>query len=257
MRSASVACLVLSLCVACTTPRVDLTPRWVDFDVSGDVGMASGPVTAEVDLATAGLQADDSVLGARFDFDWSGLHLMASGQQSTHDGDGTLSADISAGGVTIPAGADVASSLDFGLWTSALTFDLIPTELAELGLGLGLSYLDLDAAFEEDVTGTLVETDEAAPIPTLCVRVGSRFWRLDVSVQGSGIGYSYDGTEISLLDIDAMAKLRLIGSGDHLTGSLSAGYRWVDLGLDYEDGSDQVEADVTFEGPWLGFTVSI
>ncbi len=257
MRLKLASSIALSLFAACSTPRLDVTPRWGTVDISVDVGIASGGVVAQADLETAGLQADDSVFGGRLDFDWGGLHLMASAQDSTHDGEGTLTATISSGGVTIPVGAAVASELDLGLYNALLTFDFIPTELVEFGLGGGVTYIDLDASFEEDATGATVATDEAAPIPVLAARVSSRFWRIDASVEASGMAISYDGTAVTLLDIDAMAKLRLFGGDNHLAAHLAAGYRWTDLDVEYEDGSDEVDGNVTLEGPWVGLTISI
>jgi hypothetical protein len=175
---------------------------------------------------------------------------MVSGQQSTHDGTGTL--DSGLGG--IPAG-DVASDLDFGLYTGAFTFDFFPTDLLELGVGLGLSYVELDASFEGG--GEVEATDEAVPLPVLAARLGTRFWRIDASLQGSGLAWSYDGDDILLIDLDLMVKLRLLGGEDHLAGHLTAGYRWVQLELDYDDGSDAAEADLTFDGPYVGLTLSI
>ena len=55
-----------------------------------------------------------------------------------------------------------------------------------------------------------------------------------------------------------MAKLHLLGGEDHLGGHLTAGYRWVDLELEYEnDDGDQVDGDATFSGPYIGLTLSI
>jgi hypothetical protein len=256
MRNATLAA-PLALLAACSAPRLDVTPRFGTFDIEGKLGISESGSVAEADLETAGLEKDDSVFGLRADFDWGPSHVFVSGQQTTHDGSGTLDASFSSGGVTIPAGADVASDLDLGLYTGAYTFDFFPTDLFELGLGLGVSYVDIDASFQEEGTGETISTDEQVPIPVLAARIGTRIWRLDASLQGSGLKWSYDGDDIYLVDLDLMAKLRLFGGDERLAGHLTAGYRWVDLELDYEDGDDSVEADATFDGPYLGLTLSI
>jgi hypothetical protein len=253
--AAAAACLVLL--AACSLPRLDVTPRFGTFDIEGSAGISESGTVAKADLETAGLEKDDSVFGVRADFDWGPSHVMVSGQQTTHDGDGTLEATFTSGGVTIPAGAEVASELDLGLYTGAFTFDFIPTDLVEVGVGLGVSYVDVDASFQEEGTGETIETDEQIPVPVLAARLGTRIWRLDASLQASGLKWSYDGNDIYLVDLDLLAKLRLFGGDEHLAGHLTAGYRWVDLELDYEDGDDSVETDATFQGPYIGLTLSI
>lgn len=249
---------VLMLATACSTPRFDVTPRWGTLDIDGQLGIASGTVSAKADLNTAGLQQDDSVLGARLDFDWGPSHLMVSGQQSEHGGDGTLDATISSGGTTITAGTDVASEFDLGLYTAAYTFDFLPTDLLELGLGLGVSYLDVKASFTDSFTNETIDGDEGIPLPLLAARLGTRIWRIDASLQAQGISATVDGDEITYVDLDLMAKLHLLGGEDHLGGHLTAGYRWVDLELEYEnDDGDQVDGDATFTGPYIGLTLSI
>jgi hypothetical protein len=249
---------VLLLASACSTPRLDVTPRWGTLDIEGELGVASGSVSAKADLNTAGLQEDDSVLGARVDFDWGPSHLMVSGQQSEHGGDGTLDATLSSGGTTITAGTDVASEFDLGLYSAAYTFDFVPTDLLELGLGIGVSYLDIKASFTDSLTSETIDGDEGIPIPVLAARLGTRLWRIDASLQAQGISATVDGDEITYVDLDLMAKLRLLGGEDHLGGHLTAGYRWVDLELEYEnDDGDQVDGDATFSGPYIGLTLSI
>lgn len=243
---------------ACSAPRFDATPRWGTLDIDGSLGVASGSVTAKADLNQAGLQEDDSVLGARLDFDWGPSHLMVSGQQSEHGGDGTLDATISSGGTTITAGTDVASELDLGLYSAAYTFDFVPTDLIEVGLGFGVSYLDIKASFTDSITNDTINGDESLPIPVLAARLGTRLWKIDASLQAQGISATVDGNEITYVDLDLMAKLHLLGGEDHLGGHLTAGYRWVDLELEYEnDDGDQVDGDATFSGPYVGLTLSI
>lgn len=246
------------LLTACSAPRFDVTPRWGTLDIDGSLGVASGNVTAKADLNAAGLQEDDSVLGARLDFDWGGSHVMVSGQQSEHGGEGTMTATIGTPPDQISAGADVVSEFDLGLYTAAYTFDFVPTDLIEVGLGLGVSYLDVKASFTDVTTGERVDGDEAIPIPVLAARLGTRIWRMDASLQAQGIAAEFEGDEILYVDLDLMAKLHLLGGEDHIGGHLTAGYRWIDLELEYEnDDGDQVDGDATFSGPYIGLTLSI
>lgn len=259
MRSLLVlAAASVALTSACSTPRFDITPRWGPLDIDGKLGVSTGNVVAKADLNTAGLQEDNSVLGARVDFDWGPSHLMISGQRSDHGGDGTLDATFSSGGTTITAGTPVASELELGLYTAAYTFDFVPTDLVEVGLGLGVSYLDLSASFTDMGTMEVIDGDQDLPVPVIAARLGTRIWRIDASLQAMGIAGKVDGDELSYIDLDLMAKLHLLGGEDHLGGHLTAGYRWIELELDYDnDDGDEVDGDMTLTGPYIGLTLSI
>lgn len=240
----------------CVAPRVDITPRLGQFDVDGDIGVSTTSVTATNSVKDAGLQDDESVFGGRVDLTWGGVHLTASAQKSNHDGDGVLEADLSQGGVTITAGTTVASELDLGLYSGIVTFDLIPVDNFELGLGLGATVVDFDASFTDTGSGDRVATDESVPIPLLAARAGAAFGPVDLSALAGGMKVKFDGDDASYVDLDLMARLRVLGGGERLTGWVALGWRQVDLNVDYDDGDDSVEVDMQFSGPYLGITLA-
>ena len=256
LRSA-LALTALALVSACSTPSFSAEPRFATFDVEGDFGIsASGSVT-EGDLETMGLEKDDSVFGARADLKFGGPHLTVSGQQSSHDGSGTADVVLTQGGVTIPIGASVDSELDLGLLSAVMTWDLVPTDMVEFGIGIGATYVDFDAAIEEQGTGMRVATDEAAPVPVLAARLGVDVGRLDLEALVSGLTGSYGDIDATFLDLEARARLNLIGGDKHLAGFLTAGYRLLKLDLEFEDDTDEVATDMEFSGPFVGLVVSI
>lgn len=261
MHSARARCLasvaLFAALAACATPRLDVTPRYGTFDVEGDLGISTGSVTATSDLRTAGLDQDDSVLGARADFQWLGPHLSVSTQSSSHGGTGVLEAELSQGDVTIAAGAPVASELDLGIHSAAWTWDFIPTSTAELGLGVGATILDVEAQITDLGSGDTARTDELLPIPVLAGRAGVWIGDLELSALASGISIEIGGDEASFLDVDLAARYRLFGGSTHARGSIVAGYRFVDIGLDYSDGGDSVDADFGFDGPYVGLQISL
>lgn len=240
---------------SCAMPQLDVTPRVAMFDIEGDVGIATNNVTAKNDVERAGLEKDDSAFGGRIDLDWSSAHVTFTTQQSTHDGDGVLEADVSQGGTTITAGTAVASDLDLGLHTLCITFDLLPTEMFELGLGLGVTAIDIDAAFTSQVNGDRVDADEVVPVPVLAARGAVVVGPFDASLLAQGMKVDVSGDEATYLDLDLMGRFRLFGERGRFLGALTAGWRQVGLDVEYDDSGDSVEADLDFSGPYLGFTL--
>jgi hypothetical protein len=239
--------------MSCGTPSFGVTPRLGTLDIDGDIGVESTGVTAKNSVESLGLVEDDSVFSGRVDFDWGGVHVTAAGQSSTHDGDGVLEADISQGGTTITAGTAVESKLDIGIYSGVVTFDLLPTDNFELGLGLGVAAIDFDVSFTDPNTSDRIATDETVPLPVIALRGAVAFGPVDVSVLANGMAVAIDGDEATYIDIDAMARVRVLGSDDRFTGWITLGWRQIDLDAEYED-DGEAELDLEFSGPYFGLT---
>ena len=247
----------LALCasaLAACAPTLGLQARYGTFDVDGDVGIASGSVTSDNSVDAMGIEEDDSVPSVRGDFQWGTPHLTVTLQESTHDGDGRLEAEISEGGVTIPAGSRVSTDLDLGLHTAYLTFDLIPGDW-ELGVGVGVVAIDLDLATTDEL-GNTVTTDELLPVPVIAARVHGELGPVAVEALAGGMTYSEGDDEITFLDLDANGSLRILGSGDRATGWLTLGLRYADIDAEYADGGEEVTADLQLTGPYLGLRLA-
>ncbi len=253
----ALACLGAALLGACSAPALQLAPRLMQVDLEGEVGIASGSVSGTNDLERAGVEKDDSVFGARVDIDLGAPHLSVSTQASTHDGRGTLEFDLTQNGVTISAGADVDTAIDMALHQLALTWDLIPTDMVEIGIGVGVAAIDLDASFTEVGTANSIETDEIAALPVLAARAGVDLGRIDISLLATGLRYDIDGDEAQLLDFDLLGRLQLFGGDKRLAGFLLAGYRDASAEVEYEDGSDAIDADLTLRGPYIGLVLGL
>jgi hypothetical protein len=248
------AALPALLLSACAAPTVAVEPRWTMVDVEGDVAVASGNVTATNDVDAVGIEEDDGAFGARADFKWGAPHLTLDLQQSRHDGDGVLEAELSQGGVTLAAGTPVETDLDLGLHTAYLTFDLLPGDF-ELGLGLGVAAVDLDFESTDPATGTSVATDELLPVPLLAGRAGVGLGPVDLEALVGGMAYDDGEVDVTVVDGRATGRLRILGSGDRLSGALVGGVRYTSIDAEYEDGSDEVAGDLEILGPFLGLRV--
>jgi len=251
-------CLVLAILplAACAAPSFRATPRYGTLAIDGEFGISSGSVTAGNDLQELGLEDDDGVFGARVEIDWGSPNFSFALSGSDHGGDGTLEAEISQGGTTIPAGEAVHSDFELGLGEAALTFDLVPGDLVDLGIGVGVLGIDLEWAITSQSTGDTIDTDEFVFVPVLALRGATQLGPVELSLLASGLDVEVDGDEASVYDLDFQALWRFTSDENALIGALVAGWRYLDFDLDYEsDDDDEVDAEVSLNGPYLGLTL--
>jgi hypothetical protein len=258
MRIVSLFALLSILSIAaCHAPTASVMPRIGQFDVGGDIGIQQGSsVSAQNSVDALGLTKDTSVFSGRADLEF-GAHLTLTAQSSNHDGDGTADVTFSSGGVVINAGDPVRSELDLGLYTAAVTWDLFPGDTVELGLGLGATVFDIDAKFTDKTTSQAVSTQQTLPVPMLEGRAGVNLGPVELSALLGWIDIHYSGDKASFLDVDAMARVRFAGKKGGVAGYVGAGYRFVNADVSYSDGGDSVDANLDFNGPWIGLALSI
>ncbi len=254
------ASLTLIGCFSCAVPSADITPRYGTFDVDGDFGIGdANGVLATADIGQAGFSKDSGVLGVRADLDFGSPTLMLSAQRSNHDGSGTLSADLTnADGQTISAGAAVDSKLDLGLYQGILTWDLVPGDLAEVGLGFGVVGVDLSSSVTDTGPGgDTLDIDEFVPIPVLALRGGTQLGGLELSGVLDGMMASIQYDELTFIDLDVLARYRIFGGDDRMRFSVGLGYRHVALDVDSKEDGEEITLDVTFSGPYVLLQFSI
>ncbi|MDZ4773937.1 MAG: hypothetical protein SGI72_12470 [Planctomycetota bacterium] len=250
---AGFAALTLS---ACSMPAMYITPRVSRLDIEGDVGIQQGStLTAVASVDSLGIEEDTSVPGGRVDLLGPG-HWTFSAQQSSHDGDGIADATLSSDSVTINVGDPVRSEFEFGLYSGAVTFDLVPGDTIEVGIGLGVALLDIDASFTDLLTSQVVATDEIVPVPNIAARVGVNVGPFEFSGLINWIKVDYRDTEASFLDVDTMGRLRIFGDSDRFAGHVALGYRFLNVQAEYESDGNSIDVDVDFDGPWIGLSVS-
>lgn len=255
MKSHFALSLFAAALAACSAPQITVAPSLGQFEPEGDVSYidTSLPLPATVNNSVDDLDLAESedTWGVRADLKFGAPHLTISTQASSWSGDGTLSADF--GG--IPATTDVATDLDLALHRFALTFDVLPTDMFELGLGFGVTVADIEAQVTDTANSLTESADEVAPIPVLALRAGARVWRLDFEALICGMTVDYDGDEATYLEADLNAKLALFGSPGSVNGSLMVGWREVQLDVEYDDTDAAAAVDLTFSGPYFGLQV--
>lgn len=249
--------LPCALLAACAAPQLNVTPTYGQFQPDGDISYidTSGVIPATVDnsVSDLGLDDDESIVGVRADFKWGLPHLTVSTQSTGWDGDGTLSAEF--GG--IPAAAAVSSELDLALHRFVLTWDLLPTDNLELGLGFGVTVADIEAQVEDVGTSTVESSDEVAPIPVLALRAGARLGRFDLEALVSGLSADTGDVDATFLETDLNARMALFGAPGSVNGSIVLGWRQTDMRFEYSDGVNDADLDLTFDGVYFGLQIGI
>jgi hypothetical protein len=251
------ALLCLTSCLV-PTARVDLA--WGPAELDGDVSAVdtSGGPTSAASASTDSLGLDDAegVLRPRVSVEWVGFELMVDHASYSWSGNGTANVDLEFDDFTIQSGDDVASDLDMSLTTAMLFVDVIPTDVARLGLGLGVTYVDEELSITSLTLspGTSAGSDEAAPVPVVGVHAGVGLGPIDVDVLARGLTVDVDDVEATFLDLDAAVVWSFFGR-DHLSGNLRVGWRQVGLDVEYDDGDSAIELDLEASGPYIGLGV--
>jgi len=249
--------LIALLGTGCAGASLAATPRIAQLESSGKLGVSSTGVSGTTDLDDLGLDEDESVPGVRLDAGLIFAHVIVSGLTTDLSGDGTLSADLSQGGVVLPVGTNVDSRLDFDTVSVYGTFDLVPGDTLEVGLGLGVTGMSFDGEITSTDVGTpgSVSFDEDFALPVLAVNGAFLLGPFEFSALLAGMQMSYSGDDLSFFDADLAAAWRFIDSVVNVR--LVLGYRHLSADAEFESSGDEVEADLSFAGPYLGLTVGI
>lgn len=243
--------LVFLPCAACFAPSLEVTPHYGSSKLTGDFAIANGSVSAATGVDDIGLGDREGTPGARVDLKWGSPHLSIDVEQTKYSGSGQTTVDLSQGGTTIPANTNVDSNLDLTYGNALITFDLLPTDMFELGIGLGVEAAHLKTEVDAPSLNRNISTDETVPIPVLALRAGVTLGAFTVDGTICGVKLNYSGDDLRFYDLDLRARWAAF---EHV--HFMIGYRRWDVNLDYEDGSDNVQLDVVSAGPYFGITAA-
>lgn len=255
MKSTALFSVVAGLLLgACAAPQFTASATYGDLSPDGSVSyVAAGQAAVSNTVSELGIDGGEPTFGLRGDFKWGIPHLSVATQSTSWSGDGTLTADF--GGIS--ASTNVDSDLDLALHRFVLTFDVLPTDMFELGLGFGVTVADFEASVTESGTNTTEKIDEVAPIPVLALRAGFRVWRVDLEALLAGLQVSTSDGEANYLETDLNARMAIFGAPGSVNGSLVLGWRQIDMDVEYSDSSDDAALDITFDGLYFGLQVGI
>jgi len=165
------------------------------------------------------------------------------------------------GEIEFDAGASLSSSLDVDVFITDITYSLINTDRGRLGIGAGFHVTRVDFGLlatvdvmteggEFEQVARSQTMDVLAPLPTLSMTGGYRL--LDNVYLSADVGYlslnvdKYDGGIFSARTRVEWRPWRRIGIG--------AGYQFIDLDLDIDQGRIDERYSLELTGPTLFLT---
>jgi len=206
-------------------------------ELSGDVRSGGSDLDVEQDLG----MSDNTAAMVRARLGTPLGNFYAGYTPLEYDGSST-SGGIDFGGITVPPGQAVSSTVDIDTYDIGWTFTLLDLPAVDLELGADLKFADGSVSVSNPAAGT-GRADVSVPIPLAkgVVRVDLPF----VSAELDAMGIAYGGDHM----FDLLAQLKLSPLPFFY---LAGGYRYMDF--DLEDGGDR--AAVTASGPFaaLGFS---
>jgi hypothetical protein len=249
-----VALLLALACVSCSTPGVSLGPRAAWLVIDGNVGAASTGNVVSTDSSTDDLGLDSSVVFApRASLDWSPIHVTVSALMAGYSGDGEATGRLSLGDIEIEAGTDVETDLSMDLLTGSIVYDILPIPEVELGIGLGVGSVWYDLSVQQKGSSEEVSQDGILPIAFLTARAAADLGPVSVLGTVSGISIEFEDDDVSFIEVDLSAGYRVFGEDSMVEGRIMAGYRYVDFDYTYRGSRGRLEADLTLQGPYVGF----
>jgi hypothetical protein len=255
-REGTAVAVGLLLVGGCSVPRVWTQQRIGPLDVDGDVAVSAGGGGAASSVKGLGFERDDAVWSPRVDFEWGGTHLQASYFESNHSGDGMAESDLQLGADMIMAGDPVTSDFDVKLLSGALTFDFVPGDFLDIALGIGGGVIEWDAMITETAGANTIRSSESFPIGFIAGRVASRISAVQLYLDAGALEISVDGDEVKYLDLDGGVAWELWNCGPAF-GEVFAGYRLLQAELDYQEQGSDVDADLEFDGFYVGLSFGL
>jgi hypothetical protein len=250
----SLALLALTLLGSCYgLPKAGFTPRFLSMDIEGDISVSTVVATGAADFESLGLQKDSGSFAPRADFEWGAFELTLANSSTNHSGSGVINEELDFGGVVIPSGA-VQTDFELGLTELIMTWDVIPGDSVDVGIGFGVTLADVDMNIASlDFSGIEYSTEEALPIPMLAGRLGLELGDFNFEALVAGLSVDVEGNSVTVTDMDVALRYNLIDLGGEVMGAISAGWRSFDLDYD-EDTGEAEDINIGFSGPYIGIS---
>ena len=253
----TLALLALSFLGSCGLPKAGFTPRYLTFDVEGDLLVSDTGASIAADVETMGFSKDSSSFAPRADFEWGAFEMTLANSSTDHSGTGVADATLEfGGGDVISPGENINNDFNLGLTELIMTWDLIPGDTVDFGIGFGATLADVDLTVTSlELSGEEYETDESLPIPMIAGRLAIELGDFNAEALVSGLSVDVDGDKATVIDMDLGLRYNLVDIGGQIMGALTLGYRSFDLALEYDDdGGEKVDIDIGFSGPYFGLS---
>ena len=232
---------------------IDGGVRYSYLSPGGKMGVKKDGNANQTDLSDLGIDESTGTIGVSLGGQYGRPHFFFSGQESSYSGIGSTFKDISQGPITIPAGTEVSTTLDLGVYSFVGTYNLLQGRY-KLGLGLGLMALGLDVAYTSLVDGAQVQIDDTYPMPLLAVHTSVNWSRLELAALIGGAYFKYNDNEVGYLNADIATRYAFL-RGKRWSGMVSLGYRYIGIYMDVFADNVGFKADLNFSGPYMGIRV--
>ncbi|MHC4224485.1 MAG: hypothetical protein ACYSX0_07450 [Planctomycetota bacterium] len=173
-----------------------------------------------------------------------GISLRLDGFFLKYSGTNTLTNDIEFGGITFPAGTDIASEVGIEYVRLMMLIPVVKTDALTLYLEGGLAYVGLDGNVAAFGIGVGVE-DIQLPLPLIGVLFQSKLGDFVFEVEASGLTISYSDLGATVFDGTVS-----VGYTIAKFFGVRVGYRFV-----YAEGeADSFLIESTIQGGFAGLT---
>ena len=165
------------------------------------------------------------------------------------EGTAALGYDWSFGGVNLPAGTDLKTTVTLSDSHAELAFRLpIPTEIASAAIGLGIHYIDLELK-QEPAGGSAITVDGAIPVPTLGLYASvNPIPLIGLEASAQGMESSAGDGKAEILDIRGQVVIRPWNKFGAVVG-----YRYATYNIRLDDNTvGNAEADLDLSGFYAG-----
>jgi len=254
MRHLPLIALIASVALpSCGAPSASVTPFIASVGIGGDLAVGDGAGTSVAsNFDDLGLDDNEAVVGGIVRLNFGGAELSLSGYGVDFSGTGTATGDFEYQGSVISAGTDVDSDISLDTARALFTWDIIPLDGLDLGLGFGATLLDLDLRLQEiGGAGTTISSEELIPVPLLAARAAWTWGLVDLRADAGGLVIEYDESEVSIFDIGVSASVDLFGNGN-----LVVGYKTMKIDAEYSDDDALIDTDLDLDGYYMGVQFS-
>jgi hypothetical protein len=247
------AMLIVGLLAVPAEAGIGASFRVWDSALSGDVlvndedsGLPETTVDFEDDLD---YDTDEVIYEAYLKITFVNMALHFNYFSVDYDGSNVLTRNITFDDQTFTASTQVDSELDLDWGSAIFEFDIlpdIPGTTTDLGIMIGLKYVDFGASIEDSL-GATNASDSAtggAPVLGLHGRIGFMDY---IYVDAFVTGVSADVGDVEATLYDGNLEVGV----SYTSFVIGLGYRFLTIDIDFDDGSSKVEFDMGIDGPYL------
>lgn len=194
-------------------------------------------------LDSMGIDESSGSAYVRAEADWGPHRVRASGFGSTPSGDGTLTQPFG----DLNAGTNVRSQLDYVNLTGAYTWDIVPTDLVRVGLGLQVGLHKFDLLVEDRGSSAFEQIEADLTLPMPCVDAELDLGAFSVCANLGAFEADLGDADGQYFDAEAFARWEPVMGLEFLGG-------WRSLSFDAsgEAGGRGFDADFDIAGWFVG-----